>query len=75
MAADKGAVELLWEFAVANVEGETSGTSTRSKAGYVVGSYAIDQFVPYIKLDYLKVNERDLFYEPGETTAFSRGIN
>ena len=75
LVLDRRSVEVLGEFAFANVKGETSGTDKWSKGGYLLASYALDQYVPYVKLDYLKVENGDLFYEAGETKALSLGIN
>ena len=61
--------------AFANGEGETSGTNNWSKGGYLLGSYAVDKYVPYVKLDYLEVDEGDLFYDEGETKALALGGN
>ena len=75
LVIEKQGVELLAEAAFANGEGETSGTDRWSRGGYLLGSYTMDKYVPYAKLDFLKVDEEDLFYDAGHTKAFSLGLN
>ena len=72
---EKRGFEVLTEFALVNTEGETSGKSTNSKGGYILGSYELNQYVPYVKLDYLKVVAGDLLYEHADTKSLAIGIN
>ena len=75
MVIEKHGVELLAEIALANVEGETSGLDGWSRGGYVLGSYTFGQYVPYAKLDFLKVDEADLFYDENDTKALAFGVD
>ncbi len=70
---EKRGAELLAELAFANNDGKSSGNNW-SKGGYLLGSYALGQYVPFARLDFIDI-EDDPFFEPLDTRAISLGLN
>ena len=54
---------------------ETDSTGTRqSIAGYAYAGVRINKFVPYVRADYSKVPDGELFFHPDEKTTFVGGL-
>ena len=63
------------EMALASGEADDSGKDVSAKALYIMAAHDINQWTPFAKFDYTKVDDDDAFYTPKDTKSYSVGFS